>query len=58
LIGLERSLKIPKDVIDVMAQTKWPAEDTTHLNASIKSDAPPSSLLDPKRDPTMLKMRK
>jgi hypothetical protein len=36
LMGLEKSLKIPKDVMDVMAQTKRPVEDTTHPNASIK----------------------
>ncbi len=35
-MSLERSLKIPKDVIDVMAQTKWPMENTTHPNASVK----------------------
>jgi hypothetical protein len=36
LMGLERSLKIPEDVIDVMAQTKRPTEDTTHPDANIK----------------------
>jgi hypothetical protein len=36
LMGLEKSLQIPKDAIDVMAQTKRPAEDTTHLDASVK----------------------
>jgi hypothetical protein len=36
LMGLEKSLKIPKDVMDVMAQTKRPVEDTTHPDASIK----------------------
>jgi hypothetical protein len=36
LMGLERSLKIPKDVIDVMAQTERPMEDTTHFDASVK----------------------
>jgi hypothetical protein len=36
LMGLERSLKIPEDVIDVMAQTKRPAEDTYHPDASVK----------------------
>ncbi len=35
-MGLERSLQIPEDVIDVMAQTKRPAEDATHLDASVK----------------------
>ncbi len=36
LMGLERSLQIPEDVINVMAQTKRPAEDATHLDASVK----------------------
>ncbi len=36
LMGLERSLKIHEDVIDVMAQTKWLAEDTTHPDAGVK----------------------
>jgi hypothetical protein len=36
LMGLEKSLKIPEDVIDVMAQTKRQAEDTSHPDASIK----------------------
>jgi hypothetical protein len=36
LMGLERSLKIPEDVIDVMVQTKQPVEDTTHPDATIK----------------------
>jgi hypothetical protein len=35
-MGLERSLKIPKDVMDVMAQTKRPMEDTIHFDASVK----------------------
>jgi len=35
-MGLEKSLKILEDVMDVMAQTKQPTEDTTHFNASIK----------------------
>jgi hypothetical protein len=35
-MGLERSLKIPEDVMDVMAQTKRPMEDTTHSDASVK----------------------
>lgn len=37
LMGLERSFKIPKDVIDVMVQTEQSAEDTTHFDVSIKS---------------------
>jgi hypothetical protein len=36
LMGLEKNLQIPGDAIDVMAQTKRPAEDTTHLDANIK----------------------
>ncbi len=32
LMGLEKSLKIPEDAMDVMAQTKRPAKDTTHLD--------------------------
>jgi len=36
LMGLERSLKIPKDVVDVMAQTKWFAENTIHLDINVK----------------------
>jgi hypothetical protein len=36
LMGLERSFKISKNVIDVMAQTKRLVEDPTHPNASIK----------------------
>jgi hypothetical protein len=36
LMGLEKSLKIPEDAMDVMAQTKRPAEDTTHLDANVK----------------------
>jgi hypothetical protein len=35
-MGLEKSLKILEDVIDVMAQIKRLAEDTTHPNANIK----------------------
>ncbi len=35
-MGLEKSLKILEDAMDVMAQTKRPAEDTTHPNASVK----------------------
>jgi len=35
-MGLEKSLKIPEDAMDVMAQTKQPTEDTTHLDASVK----------------------
>jgi hypothetical protein len=36
LMGLEKSLQIPEDAVDVMAQIKRPAEDTTHLDASVK----------------------
>jgi hypothetical protein len=36
LMGLEKSLQIPEDVMDVMAQTKQLAENTTHPNANIK----------------------
>jgi hypothetical protein len=36
LMGLERSLKIIEDVIDVMAQTKQSVENTTHLNVNVK----------------------
>ncbi len=36
LTGLERSLKIPEDAIDVMAQSKRPAEGTSHPDASVK----------------------
>ncbi len=36
MMGLERSLKIPEDTIDVMAQIERPVEDTTHPNASVK----------------------
>jgi len=35
-MGLEKNLKIPEDAMDVMAQTKRPVEDTTHLNISVK----------------------
>jgi hypothetical protein len=35
-MGLEKSLKILEDAMDVMAQIKQPTEDTTHFNASIK----------------------
>jgi hypothetical protein len=35
-MGLEKTLKILEDAMDVMAQTKQPMEDTTHFNASIK----------------------
>jgi hypothetical protein len=34
-MGLESSFKIPRDVVDVMAQIKWPVEDTTYLNANV-----------------------
>jgi len=36
LVSLERNFKIPKDVVDVMAQIKWPVENTIHLDANIK----------------------
>jgi hypothetical protein len=36
LMGLKKSLKIPEDAMDVMAQTKRPVEDTTHPDASVK----------------------
>ncbi len=36
LMGSEKSFKIPEDVMDVMAQTKRPVEDTTHLDANVK----------------------
>jgi len=35
-MGLENSLKIPEDAMDVMAQIKRLAEDTIHPDASIK----------------------
>jgi hypothetical protein len=36
LMGLEKSLKIPEDAIDVMAQTKRPVEGTSHPDANVK----------------------
>ncbi len=36
LMGLEKSLQIPEDVVGVMAQTKRPVEDTIHLDTSVK----------------------
>jgi hypothetical protein len=36
LMGLETSLEIPEDAMDVIAQTTRPAQDTTHHNASVK----------------------
>jgi len=36
LMGLEKSLQIPKDAVDLMAQTKRPVENTTHPDASAK----------------------
>jgi hypothetical protein len=36
LMGLEKSFKIPEDAMDVMAQTKRPTEETTHLDANVK----------------------
>ncbi len=35
-MGLHKSLKIWEDVVDVMAQTRWLLEDTTHPNTNIK----------------------
>ncbi len=34
--SFELGLKIPEDVVDVMAQTKQSMEDTTHFNTSVK----------------------
>jgi len=36
LMGLEKSLKILEDVIDVMAKTKQPMEDTIHLAINVE----------------------
>jgi hypothetical protein len=36
LMGLEKSLQFPEDAMDVMAQTKQSAKNTTHPDASIK----------------------
>jgi hypothetical protein len=36
LMGLEKSLKIHEDAMDVMAQTKRLVEDIIHLDASVK----------------------
>jgi len=36
LMGLEKSLQFPEDAMDVMAQTKQSAEDTTHIDANVK----------------------
>jgi hypothetical protein len=36
LMGLEKSLKIHEDAMDVMAQTKRLVEDITHLDANVK----------------------
>jgi len=36
LMGLGRNFKIPKDVVDVMVQIKWPMEDTIYFNTNIK----------------------
>jgi hypothetical protein len=35
-MGLEKSLQFPENVMDVMAQTKRPVEDTTHPDTSVK----------------------
>jgi hypothetical protein len=54
LMGLERSLKILEDVVDVMAQTKWLAKNTIHLNINVKrfkemAKAPKNKKKSPKR---------
>jgi hypothetical protein len=36
LMGLDRSLQFLEDAMDVMAQTKRPVEDTTHLDINVK----------------------
>jgi hypothetical protein len=36
LMGLENSFKFFDDVIDVMAQIKWLAKDTTYHDANVK----------------------
>jgi hypothetical protein len=36
LMGLEKSLQIPEDAMDVMAQTKRPIEDIIDLYTSVK----------------------
>ncbi len=36
LMGLEKILQFPEDAMDVMAQTKRSAIDTTHPDASVK----------------------
>jgi len=36
LMGLENSVKILEEMVDVMAQTKRPMEDTTHPDANVK----------------------
>ncbi len=34
--GYGKEFKIPEDVIDVMAQTKWPVENTFYFEANVK----------------------
>jgi hypothetical protein len=36
LMGLKKNFKIPKDVVNVMAQTKQLLEDTTRSNINVK----------------------
>ncbi len=36
LMGLEKSFQFPEDAMDVIAQTKRLAKDTTHPNTSVK----------------------
>jgi len=36
LMGLEKNLQVPEDVVDVMAQIKQPVEDTTHPDTNVK----------------------
>jgi hypothetical protein len=35
-MGLEKSFQFPEDAMDVIAQTKRLAKDTTHLDTSVK----------------------
>jgi hypothetical protein len=34
-VATERNFKILEDVVDVMAETKWPVEDIIHIDANI-----------------------
>ncbi len=36
LMGLKKNIKIPKDVVDVMSQTKQSLEENTHLDINVK----------------------